>query len=342
MVPILWMEDGSISVEPPKRPKKITGTRFAAIFGLNKWNSPFKTWCEITRTYEEPFEDTKYTRAGKTIEPKQAQFIKDYYYIDIVTPADMFGSDYFDRTHGDFFASQSNRFGGMWDYLGRDENHVVDTVFEMKTTKRSEDWATDIPEYYAMQAALYAYLLGVDQVAMVVSFLEESDYENPDAYEVNHSNTAIRMFKVSERYPDFPKIIENASKWWDDHVLTGISPVPSEEDAEIIKILKTNTLNPDTDILVICAEAELLVKELEEEKAKVKGSEKRLTVLKDIIKQYALQNMRPGDRAVKIGGWKLDTVSRKEIDKEAMKRDGILDQYIRTKDEYRLTYKEDK
>ena len=80
----------------------------------------------------------------------------------------------------------------------------------------------------------------------------------------------------------------------------------------------------------------------EEEKAKVKGSEKRLSVLKDIIKQYALQNMRPGDRAVKIGGWKLDTVSRKEIDKEAMKRDGILDQYIRTKDEYRLTYKEDK
>ena len=51
--------------------KKITGTRFAAIMGLNKWTTPFNAWCAITRTYEEPFEDTIYTVAGKTIEPKQ-------------------------------------------------------------------------------------------------------------------------------------------------------------------------------------------------------------------------------------------------------------------------------
>lgn len=337
MTPILWLEDGSISVDPPKKPKKITGTRFAAIFGMNRWNSPFKTWCEITRVYEEPFEDTKYTRAGKTIEPKQAQFIKDNYFIDMLTPSSVYGEDYFNKTHGDFFGHVA-RFGGMWDYLGKDENGVVDTVFEMKTTKRSEDWATDIPEYYALQAALYAYLLDVDQVAMVVSFLEDPDYDNPDAYKVTSANTAVKMFRVSERYPDFEKIVENASKWWDDHVLTGISPVPTDEDKDILKVLKTNTLNPDTNIAVVCAEAELLMKELDEKKAEVKGSEKRLSVLKDIIKQYALKNMRPGDKAVKVGGWKLDTISRKEVDKDAMKRDGILEKYIKTKEEYRLSF----
>ena len=47
--------------------------------------------------------------------------------------------------------------GGMWDYLGVDENGVVDTVLEMKTTQRIEDWQNDAPEYYALQAALYAY-----------------------------------------------------------------------------------------------------------------------------------------------------------------------------------------
>lgn len=62
-----WNDDETITITPPKRPKKITGTRFAAIMGLNKWTTPFNAWCAITRTYEEPFEDTIYTVAGKTI-----------------------------------------------------------------------------------------------------------------------------------------------------------------------------------------------------------------------------------------------------------------------------------
>ena len=69
-----WNDDKTITITPPAKPKKITGTRFAAIMGLNKWTSPFNAWCAITRTYEEPFEDTIYTIAGKTIEPKQAEY----------------------------------------------------------------------------------------------------------------------------------------------------------------------------------------------------------------------------------------------------------------------------
>ena len=52
-----WNDDKTITITPPAKPKKITGTRFAAIMGLNKWTSPFNAWCAITRTYEEPFED---------------------------------------------------------------------------------------------------------------------------------------------------------------------------------------------------------------------------------------------------------------------------------------------
>ena len=43
MPDIKWVGN-HIEVAPPKKPKKITGTRLAAIFGLNKWNTPFKTW----------------------------------------------------------------------------------------------------------------------------------------------------------------------------------------------------------------------------------------------------------------------------------------------------------
>ena len=112
-----WNDNKTITITPPAKPKKITGTRFAAIMGLNKWTSPFNAWCAITRTYEEPFEDTIYTIAGKTIEPKQAEYMKTAYFMsNLITPTDVYGEDYFKKTWGDFFRDIPI-FGGMWDYL---------------------------------------------------------------------------------------------------------------------------------------------------------------------------------------------------------------------------------
>lgn len=96
--------DNKIQIVPPKRPKKLTATRFATVLGLNPWSTPFEIWCEVTRTYQKPFEDTIYTIAGKTIEPKQAQYMKDAYFMNnLVTPTDIYGADYFKKTFGDFF-----------------------------------------------------------------------------------------------------------------------------------------------------------------------------------------------------------------------------------------------
>ena len=243
-----WNDDKTITITPPKRPKKITGTRFAAIMGLNKWTTPFNAWCAITRTYEEPFEDTIYTVAGKTIEPKQAEFMKKSYFMtNLITPTDVYGADYFQKTWGDFF-KDSPIFGGMWDYLLVDKDGKPTTVLEMKTTKRSEDWVEDVPEYYALQAALYAYLLGVDDVIMVCSFLGDKDYENPDAYQCSTENTIVRPFKLSERYPELKKTIKKVEKWWKTHVEGGVSPKFDEKaDADILKVLRDNNLSPDTE-----------------------------------------------------------------------------------------------
>jgi hypothetical protein len=59
-----WI-DSHLEVTPPKKPKKITATRFATILGLNPWSTAFEMWCEITKTYAKPFEDTIYTIAGR-------------------------------------------------------------------------------------------------------------------------------------------------------------------------------------------------------------------------------------------------------------------------------------
>lgn len=340
-----WLDTKQLKIVPPKKPKKITGTRFAAIMGKNTWNTPFKTWCEITRTYEEPFEDTIYTIAGKVIEPKQAEYMRRAYFMTgLKTPTDIFGENYFKKTFGDFFKNEPI-FGGMWDYLLYGEDGKPATVLEMKTTKRSEDWENDIPEYYALQAALYAYLLGVDSVMMVASFLEDKDYKAPEAFVPSSKNTIVIPFKVSERYPDFDKLIKKAEKWWKSCVEGGVSPTFDEKkDADILKVLRTNTLNPEIDIESVMEEAEALQEEIERVSATVADKEKRLKTLKDIIKEQAIKSFRDGDKSVALKSkryvWAVSRTEGKDIDKDALKADGLLDKYsTKSVVTYRLTNK---
>lgn len=338
-----WLDSKQLKITPPKRTKKITGTRFATILGLNPWSTAFEMWCAITKTFELPFEDTIYTVAGKTIEPKQAEYMKKSYGMDLITPTDRYGADYFNKTWGDFFP-ENKHLGGMWDYLGVDEDGKVDTVLEMKTTKRIEDWQNDAPEYYALQAALYAYLLGVDNVVMVASFLEEKDYADPSKFVPNVKNTITVEFKVSERYPDFAQKVAQVEQWWADYVDTGISPVFDEKkDAEILKALRTHNLTPDTDIDALISEAEGLKTEVDKATAAIADKEKRLKEINDIIKEHAMKQFRPGDKKVEVKGstytWAISRSETTTIDKKALEADGLLDKYQKKTEQFRLTVK---
>lgn len=351
---MIW-NDTTITVDPPKKPKKITATRFATILGLNPWSTAFEMWCEITRTYQKPFKETIYTLAGKIIEPKQIAYMrKAYAMINLRNPTDVYGEGYFKKTYGDFFHDVPI-FGGMWDSLLVDENGKPEAVLEFKTTKRSEDWANDIPEYYALQAALYAYLLGVDDVIMVASFLDSKDYpiERDDgtfdttpaeAYVPTAKNTITKEFKVSERYPNFVDMVEKARAWWMAHVETGISPEFNEKkDAEILNALRTHNLNPDTDIDTLVAEAEALKVELDKAASAVADKEKRLKEITEIIKEHAVKQFRDGDKKVEIKGNTFTfTVSRSEtttIDKKALEADGLLEKYQKKSEQYRMSMK---
>ena len=356
MVDIKWLEGNRIQIAPPKKFKKCTGTRFATILGLNPWSTAFEMWCTITKTYEKPFEDTIYTVAGKTIEPKQARYMEQSYGMDIVRPSDVWGEDYFNKTWGDFFP-ESKHLGGMWDYLMKGEDgKTVEAVLEMKTTKRAEDWQNDVPEYYALQAALYAYLYGVDDVIMVASFLDEKDYKDPAAYQPNASNTITVEFKVSERYPDFADKVAAVEQWWANHVDTGISPEYDEKkDAEILKALRTTSVDTNnSDIAELVTEAEALEKEISEVNASIKDKSDRLEALKKAIKEYAVKQFKDGDKKVEVKGTSyIFSVSKTEAkpkvvyDEEAMKKDNVYDKYVSTVDgkpTYRLnlnTIKED-
>ena len=338
-----WV-DKHIEVTPHKKPKKITATRLATILGLNPWSTDFEVWCEITKTYQKPFEDTIYTIAGKTIEPKQIEYMRSAYGMyNLKTPTDIYGPDYFKKTWGDFFHDWEI-LGGMWDSLLVDENGKPETVIEFKTTKRAEDWTDDVPEYYALQAALYAYLLDVDDVVMVASFLESTDYEHPENFIPSADNTITREFKVSERYPDFSWKVAQAIAWWQNHVITGISPDYDEKkDAEIIKALRTNDITSDTNIDALITEAEGLKAMLEAVYATVADDEKRLKTVTDQIKKYLVGAFRPHDIAVERKGgqyiWSVSKTVSSEIDKAAIEADGLLDKYSRKKETFRINTK---
>ena len=324
-----FIEGNRIKIDPPKRPKKLTGTRFATIMGLNAWSTPFEAWCEITRTYEKPFEDTIYTVAGKVIEPKVIDYLNRVYFLNLKSPTDVYGDDYFKKTFGDFFKGDKI-LGGMWDAIGDD------LVVEIKTTKRAEDWQYDIPIYYKLQACLYAYLLNVDNVIVTASFLEDKDYQNPEAFVPCSANTIVREFNLSEEIPDFKeRYVDKAIKFWNEHVLTGISPEFDEKkDAEILKALRTNNVEvDDTNVGDLFKEAELLELAIENHNAKISDKVERLKEVKELIKQYMTNQFRDGDKKVEINSglysWNLTRTVRQTIDTDKLKADNVYEKYLK-------------
>lgn len=320
----------SIAVEAPKKPKKITGTHLPSVLGVNPFATPFEVWCRCTRTYEIPFEGNKFTNAGQVIEPKVFDFLRNSmgFGDKVVTPEDVYGKDHFKKTWGDFYP-ETQIFGGMWDALIRGDDGKPEYVVEIKTVQvdgRSgsleERWKDgEAPHYQALQAALYAYLLGIDKVLMVAVALEDKkgDYEHPESVVPSYANENVYVdeFSVSQRYPNFDMYIEQATAWWNAYVLTGKSPEYDEKkDAEILKALRTNSINPESDIYALVSEAETLTLEIEAVTATVADKEKRLKAVTDQIKQYALGQFREGDKKVEIKGSTLAfTLSKTVSDK---------------------------
>lgn len=350
-----FIENNRIRVDPPKKPKKLTATRFATVMGLNAWATPFAAWCEMTRTYEEPFSDSIYTVAGKVIEPKICEYLRDRYFMDIKSPTDVYGQDYFKKTWGDFFPD-SDALGGMWDFLGDD------FVVEVKTTKRVEDWKgvdgkVEPPIYYKLQAALYAYLLGFDNVVMTCSFLTADDYPvdlgngefdtaPTETFTPNVNNTVVIEFTVSEAFPTFKETyVDPALKFWNDHVLTGISPEYDEKkDATILKVLRKSVMDPDdAEIDKLIAEADKLQATIDKAESKIAEKKKRLDEINKAVKKYMSGKFTDGIKELEYEGkkyvWTVRKSERNSFDQTALKNDlpDVFGKYVKRSTTYTLT-----
>lgn len=334
----------------PSRIKKITGTRFASILGLNPYTSPFQAWCEMTGVAKIPFEDTMYTLAGKEIEPKVIDYCKDVFSPHdtslVVSPQEFYGNRY-EQVKYDFYPTVK-RFGGMWDSkILRKDKQTARALIEIKTTKRVEDWKENPPVYYLLQLMLYAYLENVDTVYMVASFLVNDDYNNPSLYVPTENNTIIMPFKVSEFRLEIDgmsynigELVDKANDWYDTHIENAISPEFDElKDKQILDVLRTNKPENDLKLDDMMMLAESLEERINEIKkmTKLDELEKELKLLKDGIKTSLLGLMTDNDTKIDYHNYALSRSIRAIVDKNKMIEDGIYESYITDDVTYRLT-----
>lgn len=287
---------------------KITGTRLGAVCGINPWTTPFQAWCEITKSAKPPFEETIYTHAGKVIEPKIINWLKSQYGENrVLAPAEYFDSD-MSRIF-DFYPSQKI-FGGMWDALLVDAKGNPKGVFEIKTTKRVEDWLDNPPLYYLAQAFLYAKLLGVKYAIMVLCVMEESDYDVPENKIVNSDNTYTFMYDItdSDNPIDINYMMNEAVKFWNDFIVKGISPVYDEKrDDEYLRILKTANVAVNDDLTLLLqslADNEAELNRLRQDNS-IDVLEKTIKGQKEQLKKLMMKSMSDTDKYAEVPGWKL-------------------------------------
>ena len=144
--------------EPPKQKLRITGHRVASVLGLNQYQTPFGAWCEITKLVKLPFEDTKYTIAGKTIEPKLIDVVREEF-PNIMSIEEYYGNN-LDRYKWNNFIDESDIFGGIIDAVGtKNDMKTITLVIECKTSSKPQEWDNNnVPLSYLLQGCEYAYL----------------------------------------------------------------------------------------------------------------------------------------------------------------------------------------
>lgn len=245
-----------IQNEPTKNPRKLTGSRIGTILGMNSYGTEFEEWLHMTKVKSKDFVGNKYTNAGNVIESIIIDHMnKSDEMFTYLSAEEVYGPEPYKTTQGDFY-KEHNVFGGMWDALlmVKGSNKPVGIV-EVKTTQRAEDWVDGIPSYYQVQAELYAYLEGVDVITFPVAFLSDVDYIFPEDFvPIEGENFQVFTYRIGPtEWEQINTRIEYAKQWWVDHILTGVSPVPSDHkvDLELLDILKTQEFeNNDIETLL--------------------------------------------------------------------------------------------
>jgi putative phage-type endonuclease len=208
---------GDMATFHAERLSGLGGSDIGAILGLNPWRTPYQVFLEKTGQAE-PFTGNLQTRFGSYAEEFVAR-------------------EYCEQT-----GRQVQRFNGLLRHpdaplIGHIDRLVIpegakrasyrqeirtDLGLEAKTASafasgRDSEWGeagTDaVPQSYLLQSAAYMALTGCPRWDLAVLF----------------GNQEFRIYHLTRDLELEGYIIEEASRWWRDHVIAGGPPDPSSE-----------------------------------------------------------------------------------------------------------------
>lgn len=335
--------------EPPKQRLRITGHRMASVLGLNPYQTPFGAWAEITKLVKLPFEDTKYTLAGKAIEPKLIDLIAKKF-PNTMSIEEYYGNN-IDTYRYNNFVNDSNVFGGVMDAVcTEDDMKTLTAIIECKTSSKPQEWENNnVPITYLLQGAEYAYLKSIDRIVFICAFLQDDDYNHPENFKPTEENTIIVVKKLKDIIIDvngklmtFEDIIKYCEDWWNTYIETGVSPEFDEkQDKEYLDIMRETQPGNDNDLDSLISYASFLQDEVEKIRKDnaLDELEEKLKTVKESIKEKMMELLGENETKVQYGTYKLSGTVSKKFDEKLFKQDHpkTYENYMKDSITYRLT-----
>lgn len=338
-----------IIIEPPKQKLRITGHRIASVLGLNQYQSPFGAWCEITKLVKLPFEDNKYTIAGKTIEPKLIDVVRKKF-PNVMSIKEYYGNN-FKKYEYNNFIDDSNIFGGIIDSVATKEDlKTLTMIVECKTSSKPHLWENNnVPIEYLLQGCQYSYFKKLDRVLFICAFLQEEDYNHPEKFIPTEKNTIMVVKKIKDVRVEMPngniitfeEAIKYCEDWWEKYIETGISPEFDEEkDKEYLDILRKAQPINDNSVEELCDSALLLAKEIEQlkETSGLNEKTKELKKLEDNIKNVLMGSLKEGETTISCKQYKLSGTTKETFDEKRFEKEHpkAYKEYLTSKTTYTL------
>jgi putative phage-type endonuclease len=176
-----------------ERKKGIGGSEIAAVIGIDEYRTPLDIYLDKTGQKEdEP--DNKFFRAGRNLEPVVVKYFEEETGIKTIYEKDKI---YIHPKHKEVRGTPDRLFGH-------------DGVLECKVTTRKINGEDDVPKSYFCQLQYYLGLTG--RTKGYLAFFKNTWEFIPIYYEAD---------------PElFSMLVDEAVKFWNNHVLSGIPPEP--------------------------------------------------------------------------------------------------------------------
>lgn len=338
-------EDGFHTLEPTDK-VRISGTQLGGITGKSPWATPYSVAVDLLGMYDkDDVGNLPAVKAGKYLEPVILNYLNRSNILPN-THADVLFPHYEEGNHNDWKPHFTDDvFTGHVDGIAGIVDNAYDGfgIVECKTTTNPDawDWDNNIPpEYYWLQASLYAHFFGYDDIYFVVGILTPEEQEHPENFQPNAdpnfvpidpnvpSRVNVRIMKCPI-YPDFDKILDEARDYYNTYIKPGVLPVPDMDnkiDAELVAILDAQ-ITTESDVIPRFTDWLKLNEQIAELQKKADVEKKFLTTY---LETHNLKNVSNGTTQ-----YYLSDYTRTNVDTDKLKADGLYEKYI-TKTTYKV------